>query len=403
MIESAATPRDGRLRVLFVTTAIDRSGAGLFEAVNGLATRLISPNPGAALTVVSVSSTELTQEQRAAWNGVEIVAERASSRIGGIRAIYRSLARLSSNNYDLIHAHGLWDGAAVASAAWAKRNKKPFVLSPHGMLEPWAFEHKMYKKAVPWLLWEKRAITAATVIEVKSRKEARGVASRGFCNPLAVIPIGVDSPPLPRARGEAGPVRTCVYVSRIHPVKGLENLIRAWAAVRPRGWSLAIAGPDGGAYQRTLEQQVVASNLTEQVRFVGPVFGDSKWSLLQSAELFVLPSFSENFGVAVVEALSQEVPVITTTATPWDELVSRKCGWQVEPNSAGIQRALSQAVSLPPDQLRQMGKAGRRYVDDCFRWEFIAAETLSLYAWACCGGAAPRSLHGGFSHWAAVR
>jgi glycosyltransferase involved in cell wall biosynthesis len=263
------------------------------------------------------------------------------------------------------------------------------------MLDPWSFEHKRYKKALPWLLWEKQVVRSATVIEVKSRREAHNVMSRGFRNPLAVIPIGLDGYPSAPFKQPLASNRTCLFLSRIHPVKGVENLINAWAVLHPCGWSLVIAGPDGGAYQRSLEQLVAARGLTDSVRFVGPAFGDSKWSLMQSADLFVLPSFSENFGVVVTEALSQGVPVITTNATPWDELADRKCGWQVQPTCDGIQTALSDAFSLSPEELRQMGENGRNYVDACFRWDVIIRDTLDLYTWACDGGPPPRSLVNG--------
>lgn len=384
-----------RRRVLFVTTAIARSGAGLYEAVSGLARRICAPTSGAEVVLVSVTGRSLTPEERADWSGVTIVSEPARSRLAGVRSLHRMLERLPADEFDLIHAHGLWDGAAVASAAWAVRNEKPFVLSPHGMLDPWSFGHKRYKKALPWLLWERNAVCSATVIESKSRKEARNVLRHGFRNPLAVIPIGLDGFPTPPAKPSRVNQRTCVLLARIHPVKAIENLIEAWAALRPRGWTLLIAGPDGGDYQRTLERLVQENALADTVRFVGPVFGESKWSLLQSADLFVLPSYSENFGVVVVEALSQSVPVITTTATPWEDLQARKCGWQVEPTAPGIQSALEDAVASTPEQLRRMGINGRHYVDECFRWDVIVRDTLDLYAWACGDGPKPPTLFSG--------
>jgi glycosyltransferase involved in cell wall biosynthesis len=378
-------------RILFVTTAIDRSGAGLFEAVSGLARRL-AQTPNTTVTLVSALRRRLTAEEEASWRGVNIRAEIMTSRLAAALSMRKILTSIASRDHDILHAHGLWDGASVAGAAWAQRHGRPFVLSPHGMLEPWSFAHKRFRKAIPWMLWERRAINAASVLELKSLKEARHAARLGFRNPLAAIPIGLDAFPAPQEEQSTESRRTCLYLSRIHPVKGIQNLIAAWAELRPRDWTLKIAGPEGGGYQRSLEDMVEKYGLGDTVRFIGPAYGDRKWALIRSADIFVLPSQSENFGVVVIEALSQGVPVITTTETPWERLPGRNCGWQVPPTRSGIQTALAEAVTLSPEQLRRMGECGRNYVEECFRWEVIVQDTLDLYGWVCDGGAPPRSV-----------
>jgi glycosyltransferase involved in cell wall biosynthesis len=383
-------------RVLFVTTAIDKTGAGLFEAVSGLATRLANKS-GTAVGLVSAAGKPLTETERAAWQRVRVISEVSHSRLSAAISMRKLLSNVAANEYDIIHAHGIWDGASVAAANWADRNRKPFVLSPHGMLEPWSLGHHKIKKAVPWLAWERAAIGSATVIETKSRMEACNVRRLGFRNPLAVIPIAIDGPPAAVRQPGSTAHRTCLFLSRIHPKKGVELLIRAWSALKPEGWRLVIAGPDGGVYQRFLENMVRSLNLEKVVTFSGPAYGDVKWKLFQAADLFCLPSYSENFGIVVIEALSQNTPVVTTSMTPWNELALRGCGWQVEPTWPGIERALAQAFSLPPVRLAEMGQNGYRYVDECFRWEVITRDTLNMYAWACGGGLPPRCLDFGVS------
>lgn len=393
--DSSTEPRvrPRRLRVLFVTTAIDRAGAGMFEAVSGLARRL-ADLPRTEVTLISAAPRPLEPAEVHAWGGVRIVAERARSRASGFLAMHRSLNRIKSDDYDIVHAHGIWGGPSVTAAAWAQTHGKPYVLSPHGMLEPWSMRYHRLKKALPWLLWERGAIGSATVIETKSQLEARNVRSLGFANPLAVIPIALDDDETLITRRDDSGTRTCLFLSRIHPKKGVELLIEAWKALRPQGWRLIIAGPDGGGYQRSLEAVAASAGLAGEIVFPGPAYGSEKRRLIQAAAVFCLPSYSENFGIVVIEALSQGVPVITTTATPWEELVARKCGWQVEPNVAGIQSALKDALSLAPDQLQRMGDNGRHYVDECFRWDVIVRDTLNLYAWACGDGPPPQTLVG---------
>lgn len=380
-----------RRRILFATTAIDRSGAGLFEAVCGLASRLAKA-PNTTVTLLSSTPRRLTTAETEAWRGVEIVAEVTRSRASAAVSMYRLLSAYKADAFDIVHAHGIWDGASVAASNWAMLNDKPFVLSPHGMLEPWALRHHWAKKALPWVAWERATIQSATVVEAKSRLEANNIWLLGFRNPLAVIPIAVEDRAAPRPHTSPDPIRTCLYVSRIHPKKGVELLIDAWQALKPSGWRLLIAGPDGGAYQRSLERMVETYGIARDVKFIGPVYGNDKWNLFQNAALFCLPSYSENFGIVVAEALSQSIPVVTTTATPWDELAVRNCGWQVSPTCAGIQTALAEAFQMPRENLRRMGEKGCKYVHKCFQWDVITRDTLDLYAWACDGGPPPQSL-----------
>jgi glycosyltransferase involved in cell wall biosynthesis len=375
-------------RILFVTTAIDRSGAGLFEAVSGLARRL-AEIPNTSVTLVSAMPRRLTAEEEASWRGVTIRAEITKSRLSAALSMRQIMNGIASCDHDIVHAHGIWDGASLAGAAWARRHHKPFVLSPHGMLEPWAMRDRRAKKLLPWLAWEKATVRSAAVVETKSRMEAANVRRLGFRNPLAVIPIAMDDGARATIPVRRNGVRTCLFLSRIHPKKGIALLLEAWRAVRPEGWQLLIAGPDGGAYQRTLER-LADSSASCDVRWIGPAYGKEKWRLFQSADLFCLPSLSENFGVVVIEALSQGVPVITTTATPWDELSNRNCGWQVPPTRSGIQAALAEAAALPADELREMGEHGRHYVDEHFRWDVIVQDTLDLYGWVCDRGPPPR-------------
>jgi len=156
-------------------------------------------------------------------------------------------------------------------------------------------------------------------------------------------------------------------------------LVEAWARVRPPGWLLQIAGPDEANHQKELEKAVVAAGLCEVVRFTGPVEGRMKVSTFFSADLFVLPTHSESFGLVVAEALAHGLPVLTTTGAPWSILPEKHCGWWVEATVDGIAEGLRQATTLDSQKLRAMGEKGRALVIAEFGWKRIANLMLSTY------------------------
>ncbi|MFN5755214.1 MAG: glycosyltransferase [Planctomycetia bacterium] len=364
--------------VVHITTALSPSGAGVYEAVRGITTRLAA-EPGFKVQVVGLARDQHAWPlDRHSWDGVNVTAVGGGGARGAL-VLQRHVQSMPLAGIDIVHAHGVWDGAALAGAMLAKRAGCRLVISPHGMLEPWAFSHNRMKKLVPWHLWERRALAAADVLEAKSDLEATAFPKVGLHIQAAVIPVGLDIPELlPAVRPTSGP-RTCLFLSRIHPKKGIDMLLQAWAALRPAEWRLVIAGPDDSGHLPPLQSLARSLGIAGDVDFLGPQYGQAKWDLLQSAELFVLPSHSENFGIVIPEALAMGVPCIATTGTPWVELGPRGIGWCVAPTVEAITSALSAAVSRSPCDLAAMGHRGVAYVRDTFSWSTITRQTVDLY------------------------
>jgi glycosyltransferase involved in cell wall biosynthesis len=254
------------------------------------------------------------------------------------------------------------------------------VVSTRGMLEPWAIRHKGWKKQLAWRLYQRRDLGRAAALHATADPEAENLAALGLSSPIRTIPNGVDLPNLaPRRAWAADELKTAVFLGRLYPVKGLPMLIEAWARVRPSGWRLLIAGPDEADHRRTVEAAVAAAGLGEVIAFIGPVAGEAKTALLRDADLFVLPSHSESFGVAVAEALAHATPVLTTTAAPWPALEQRRCGWRAAPTADAIARSLREATVHGRESLREMGLAGRAYVGETLGWDRVAGQFISLY------------------------
>jgi glycosyltransferase involved in cell wall biosynthesis len=304
----------------------------------------------------------------------------AIAALGWSRDIAKDLPR---SQCEILHTHGLWMHASWVALAWKRRQKRPHVASVRGMLEHWAWNHHAWKKRPIWWLLEYRNLQSASLLHATSDQEAQSIRDRGLHSPIAVIPNGVDVPLLsdlhthPTKTG----AKTVLFLSRIHPKKGLPLLIEAWAKIRPHGWHLKIAGPDEDQHQSEIEHLVNAAGLGNEIFFLGPLQGDQKTQAFVQSDLFVLPTHSENFGIAIAEALAHGLPVITTHGTPWQSLEERECGWWVPTSPDAIALALKTAVELTPDERKTMGLNGRAWMQDRFGWPQIAREMNACYDW----------------------
>jgi glycosyltransferase involved in cell wall biosynthesis len=276
----------------------------------------------------------------------------------------------------------VWLRQSHDAIAAARALGLPVVISPRGMLEPWALAYHAWKKRLAWWLYQRRDLRGVTAFHATAEMEAESIRRLGFRQPIIVLPNGVAMPaPTEHRRSVAEPAtREALFLSRIHPKKGIDLLIEAWARLRPAGWRLTIAGNDEAGHAAVVERRIREAGLGEAVRYVGPAYGADKERLFRAAHLFVLPSHSENFGIVVAEALAYGMPVLTTTGTPWAELVSRHCGWHVAPTTDAIADALRQAVTLSVAELTAMGAAGRQLVVERYQWDAIARQFGAAYA-----------------------
>ena len=281
----------------------------------------------------------------------------------------------------LVHDNGVWLAFNHAVARAAARAGIPRVVSPHGMLEPWALGQKRLKKAAAWHLYQRHDLRTAAALHATSEAEVESIRQLGLRTPVALVPNGVDVPEALPAwnRGET---RRALFLSRLHPKKGLPMLVDAWARVRPAGWELVLAGPDDGDGHRAhVEALVQAAGLADVVSFTGTVSDADKWALYRTADLFVLPTHSENFGLVVAEALGAGVPVLTTTGAPWRELITLGCGWQADITVDSIAAALAQATRTSRGDLDTMGARGQALVHSRYGWDGVAGQMIAVYEW----------------------
>jgi glycosyltransferase involved in cell wall biosynthesis len=282
---------------------------------------------------------------------------------------------------DVLHDNGIWLAHNHRLAVLAARRRIPRVVSTRGMLEPWAFRHKRLKKLLAWQLYQRRDLQQTFLLHATAAPEARNIEAFGLGVPVCTIPNGIDVPDIePRKVTECeGTTRTALFLGRIYPVKGLPMLIEAWARMRPQNWRLQIAGPDEAGHRTEVERAVSVAGLNGAVSFLGPIEGEPKSSAYFNADLFILPSYSESFGMAIAEALAHGLPVLTTKGVPWSGLAARGCGWSVDPTVEGIAHGLWQAMAQDRATLRAMGAKGRAWVAMDFGWDAVASKFLAAY------------------------
>jgi glycosyltransferase involved in cell wall biosynthesis len=319
---------------------------------------------------------------------------------------------------DVIHLHGIWIPTNHIASCLAKRHHIPVFISPRGMLEPWSLNAKKWKKRLALVLYQRRDLKAAAALHATAESEADQFKRLGFKQPIITLPNGVDFPDTMPPRTHRGDgKRTALFLSRIHPKKGLMELLEAWARVKSQqlatgnkqlptncswnqalthsrthallNWHFEYAGPDYDGHLAAVQKRMRELGVEADFTYLGNLNDTEKWAAYRRADLFVLPTYSENFGIVVAEALAAGVPVLTTTGTPWKALVEHQCGWWIEPGVDALTEALPKVLATATEDLAAKGERGRRYAVETFAWESIADQMKRAYEWVLNGGVPP--------------
>ncbi|WP_299666354.1 glycosyltransferase [uncultured Polaribacter sp.] len=287
--------------------------------------------------------------------------------------------------YDIYHAHGIWQRPIHEMVIEARSEKKPFIITIRGMLEPWSLKQNKLKKYFALQLYQFRDLKKASCLHATAQMEVESLRNLGLKNPIAMIPNGIDLDKFPKEI----PVKKIkqkkiLFLSRIHPKKGIENLIEAWKELDKsikKGWVIEIVGNGEPKYIQKLQELIRESKLENQIFILSPVFGSDKIKLYREASLFVLPTFSENFGVVIAEALASYTPVITTKGAPWIDLEKYNCGWWIDIGVKPLRNTLEEAMSISEKTILEKGKNGRMLIEQKYSIDAVARKMITLYNW----------------------
>ena len=294
---------------------------------------------------------------------------------------------------DGVHVHGLWTPASHAAARAAHRSNRPLCLTAHGMLEPWSLQQHRLRKQWYAAVVEHRVLRGAACLHALTRSEAESYRAITRDVPIAIVPNGVDVPQdiseehFFAVHPELREQRIVLFLSRLHPKKAVDVLLRAWPRIHARHPEahLVIAGTGAAEYEAQLKAQAQQHCVPGSVTFTGLLQGRMKWAALHAAECFVLPSHSEGFSVAILEALGAGTPVLATPQCNMSELETAGCGWFTEPKQEALYEALDALLCRAPSANAQAGQRGRALIRQRYTWAAVAQQMAELYRWM--GGA----------------
>ena len=348
--------------------------------------------------------------------------------IPGVQYLEEEVSIETIRKFDLVHIHEIWYPSLHRVAVLCRKAGVPYVVAPRGMLEPWSLKQKWLKKRLARFLYQDNDLHLAAALHATAESEADQLRKLGFKNKIIVSPNGVNVPvgTFETKAKDKGEQRRVLFVSRMHPKKGVLELVEAWAKMRELERIVGVGGKENGqwvcelvytmnseeewAYEKKVKARILELGMSYQDKdgtvhsptptsnsnfiFTGPLDDTAKWAAYARADLFVLPTHSENFGIVIAEALWAGVPVITTKGTPWKGLLGEgegqgqgegegegegRCGWWIDVGVEPLVTALSEAMVLTDEARAEMGRNGRKLVEAKYTWAAAAKSLVEGY------------------------
>ena len=282
---------------------------------------------------------------------------------------------------DVVHVNCCWMPACAAVQRIAQKRGFKVVLTPHGMLEPWIIKRHYWTRKVPALwLYQKAAVQRADCVQATAESERDNLLKLGYNSNIKVVRLGIDAESIEMKRSWKKS-RQILFLSRVHVKKGINFLVEAADVLRNelQGYKILVAGEGEADYVEDMKRMICDRGLQDIVQLIGGVYGDEKWRLFQTSDFFVLPTHSENFGLAIAESLASGTPVITTVGTPWSDLNGSEAGAWIEIGTEPLVETLRRFLGLSEDELETMGRNGRKLIETKYSAHFMAEQMMEVY------------------------
>jgi poly(glycerol-phosphate) alpha-glucosyltransferase len=386
------------MRVAYLTPSISRQAGGLKDSVRHEALSLKAR--GVGVTIHSVEDSDAAAEL-VDWDPLEVSLSplRGPGRFSYGPALADQIAGVGP---DAVSTHGLWRYMSVVSRRWHAETGKPYIVSPHGMLDPWALQNSGLRKRAAALLFEDKHLRGASCLRALCESEAKAIRDYGLENPIAVIPNGVDLPQpkeTPSAPWSRQPgfdsAKVLLSLGRLHPKKNLLALLRAWkrleanTAAGRSDWRLVIAGWDEVGYATEIQACISSLGLENEVWYAGPLFGTEKEAAYRRASAFILPSLSEGLPMVVLEAWSHSLPVLMTPECNLPSGFATNAALRMGAETESITEALRQLFAMSDVERATMGQRGRQLCAEVFNWSAVGGQTEALLKWVTGNGPEP--------------
>ncbi|CAM3050261.1 glycosyltransferase [Moritella viscosa] len=301
---------------------------------------------------------------------------------------------------DVLFSNNLWNYPAFLAAKLSQEKKVPHIVSIRGTLYPWSLAQGKLRKKLAWLLFQKKSLQQANLIHVTCADEYKAVRELNITSPIAIVPHGInydDYQDLPNKINAIEHLRLnnnkkyVLFMSRLHKKKGLDILLEIWPEVAKDfpNWCLLIVGPDYSNYNENIAELAVENGTEDNIKVFGMLSGYDKKCVLASSEFFILPSYTENFGVVIGEALAAGLPSITTTGTPWSEINTHNCGKYITLSRENVLQSLQEMMTLDKHSLDVMSNNSKLLIKNNYSWSAQAIKFGKALDFVLTGEPAP--------------
>ncbi len=386
------------MNIAIILAALSRMAGGLLSSVSSLS-RSLAAIPSLEVAVLGIRDRNTNEDVKAWAPLTPLIFEPDFPHF--LRHSSQLKEHLFNNSYDIVHSETVWLYPALAISKWAEKTGKAYIVSTHGMLDPWALSNAKWKKKAIGTLYANNHLQNAACLHALCHSELRSLRKFGLRNPVCIIPNGVD---LPRIKNHEKPPwkdsdhKVLLFLSRLHPKKNLPRLLYAWSSVQKqlrhaKNWMLVIAGWDQAGHERILKDLSEDLSLQNNVLFIGPQYGVKKNSCYFHADAFCLPSLSEGLPMVVLEAWSYSLPVVMTAECNLPEGFLGNAAIQVTSDSQGIAAGLKILMEMTDSERKAIGRNGHDLVSRKFAWSNIADNMASVYSWILGEGIPPDVIH----------
>ena len=385
---------DHPLRVAQLMLSASRKNAGVFVAASGLS-RALDQRPDLSLEVFA-GRDEYTEDDRTQWRDIPVHTFPMQPPVSFGFALGMAKAVRDFNPH-ILHQHGVWAYPSLITRKLSKKKRTRVLISVHGMLTPWALRHQAWKKRLALRLYEKRNLADADCIHALTVAEVDEMRNLGFRAPICLIPNGVEVVKTIRGRKkDTTGSRILLYVGRLHPIKGIEELLHGWAIYikgvdggGTQKWHLRIVGWGEDEFQNRVNVLVTELGVGESVEFVGAKFGDDLLAEYSGADAFVLTSHSEAMPMTILEAWANGLPVIMTPECGLPEGYDEGAAIKTSVAKQDIAAAISAVVLMSAKERHNMGRAGLKLVEERYSWQSVARSFTAVYDWLAGQGPKP--------------